>query len=72
MLTSRGANAGGCARRSVSAGRGDGSDLGSEERDVGDMGVYIRERVAGPCAVRSDAKEPAALAEEAEGVHREW
>ena len=41
-------------------------------RDVGDMGVYIRGRVAGPCAVRSDAKEPAALAEEAEGVHREW
>ena len=57
---------------SAERGSGEGGGLGSEERGVGDMGVYICRRVAGPCAVRSDAKEPAASAEEVEGRDREW
>ena len=39
---------------------------------AGDAGGFICEWLGGPCVVRSDAKESAASAEEAEGGDREW
>ena len=46
--------------------------MGLRKEMAGDAGGFMGEWLGGPCVVRSDAKEPAAFAEEAQGGDREW